>query len=78
MAAKTSWHRYGTKLHHCCPMYTGQSIEASERERLYIEQKDSREKKYFCYYGHHQETLKYLMNYSQLNPTPLNFISVKR
>jgi len=28
-------------------MYTGQSIEASERERLYIEQKDSREKKYF-------------------------------
>ena len=22
MAAKTSWHRYGTKLRHCHPMYT--------------------------------------------------------
>jgi len=22
MAAKTSWHRYGTKLPHCHPMYT--------------------------------------------------------
>jgi len=22
MAAKTSWHRYGTKLRHCNPMYT--------------------------------------------------------
>jgi len=22
MAAKTSWHRYGTQLRHCHPMYT--------------------------------------------------------
>ena len=22
MAMKTSWHRYGTKLHHCHPMYS--------------------------------------------------------
>jgi len=22
MAAKTSWHRYGTKLRHCHPVYT--------------------------------------------------------
>jgi len=26
MAAKTSWHRYGTKLRHCDPMYMPMTV----------------------------------------------------
>ena len=34
MAAKTSWHRYGTKLYHCHPMY--RVVRIGVRELLFI------------------------------------------
>jgi len=34
MAAKTSWHRYGTKLRHCHPMYTNGEGDATDLHQL--------------------------------------------
>ena len=33
MATKTSWHRYGTKLRHCHPMYTSNKLNKSSVKR---------------------------------------------
>ena len=34
MAAKTSWHRYETKLRHCHPVYTLRLLDISVFRRL--------------------------------------------
>ena len=36
MAAKTSWHRYGTKLRHCHDMYFARGIERATNVAFYF------------------------------------------